>query len=999
MSKEEPDDLASVRIELDGGGASPDAPQVEAPSGGPATWVLGLGVLVLVAVVGAFIGLRPSGDEAADGTERVAPGTTIPTSEADDAGDPNEVLAVIEVIDRGQANRAEVSRQAINRLPFDWIVPTSDGFLGLPGFASLAGALTQGTVADVVAPPLFSSPDGMEWEPVEVTVLAEGSPNVQSYRWSRLSRIDSGYAVVGSILNTGLVDLFLSPDGVTWERVESFGAAGGIEEAVLPISVDGDTITQVEFSDANDVLVQALAEHTSIDLGSIGVCGAFGLAEALRVVDCAFNSLPLGAQEVTSQIDPDQVLRCISSIGRLSFGGAFVRSSVVGRDGGEAELVEGGSSLRSADPVAVAAGSVAFIDIGQPNNVTQFLDPDACEGVVQLPGTTPGAVVVIDPVSRAVQRIPFPNGLLPAFEPPRLVGEVSSVSTSSGGRRHLLVAFELDGLWAVDIETEEWTMLDDQADPLQAAQFVVSESGRRAYWLAEQTLTAYDFDFGDDGVTRVQSTEVPIADDVVLDGLDRIIYADDEELFFVDVDGFWQIDVPAAADPIDPNAPVIEALRLDLEFDAFEIVDAGVGFLALGESTDTTNGPPIWRSIDGIDWFPVDTSFDGVGDDDPTDLSSSFWFGLTETVTGFSLTGGLGFESREPLRTFVSTDGVTWRPDGQTPEIENPGFLIPISVDEDAVTYLQFIGNQELAGAVAQHTSIDLDVALCDAIGGVEGVSLDGCFGEQITVLPDDVTSDSSPDDVLRCLTALGQRVRLVSQVVRIDRTGGAVQVIPGSQVPWDFSGPPVMLSNDRLALLAPSENRFDIDDFSDFQNSEPAACGGIVTFEPFVETPVLLVIDNNSQTATQLPLPQSASGEDGISPLGEVLAGEGEQPRLLVEVDGRLWVLDADSGLWEELGDVLVQGLIGNGSAFDISTSGKRVHVVDGDLTIIDFATAEDGTPSTFAISASLDNGASTNLNLGRILHSNDEVIFYQNVATNGRGLWRLAVPETATE
>ena len=209
MAKGKDADTASVRVDFGDGSSAPETP-AEAPDGsGPPIWLIGVAALVLIGVV--FLLLRPAENEAADGTIREAPTTTvvaevestesIEQEEAPDLAFPDSAVLIPTPID--------------SELIPTSIIEDEVGFLGL-----VSGTST--------APTIVRSIDGESWRTVETTATSAGIDTEIERRWTQLKSFQGQLQVFGSGLATDPVvfknDVFVSPDGASWAQVEGIGS-------------------------------------------------------------------------------------------------------------------------------------------------------------------------------------------------------------------------------------------------------------------------------------------------------------------------------------------------------------------------------------------------------------------------------------------------------------------------------------------------------------------------------------------------------------------------------------------------------------------------------------------------------------------------------------------------------------------------------------------------------------------------------------------------------
>ena len=171
-------DLRSVRIEV--GTVSESVTGAPEPVDDPSfsRWLLVVGLVAVAVLALAVVFARPEGDQAADGTERLAPTTTIPElsepgveDETTTTSEPEEGLiepATILVDDPVTSVRVESPRR------IDQIVSINDGFLALPDVQSSE------------VPQVLGSIDGLDWVEVETSRIDETPESGTPFDWFSL---------------------------------------------------------------------------------------------------------------------------------------------------------------------------------------------------------------------------------------------------------------------------------------------------------------------------------------------------------------------------------------------------------------------------------------------------------------------------------------------------------------------------------------------------------------------------------------------------------------------------------------------------------------------------------------------------------------------------------------------------------------------------------------------------------------------------------------------
>lgn len=517
MSRTPDDDLASVRIDVEASDRSRDthaSSGSEETAGGPPTWIFAVAIVAALVVVGALVLLRPAGDEAADGTERIQPTTTVPIDESS--------TETTELTDQ-QPGVIDVNVGGV----VSEMIEIDRGFLALEALVETA------------APPLFRSVDGIGWsrpETVIVDVAGEALESPPISAWSELRRTNGTFSIVSE--RGGGFSTFVSVDGVAWRLDESDNAADSIPVDLIPLSEDEGSSLFVEILGDFDIL-DVLARHTSIDLDGFVPCTAFQEFEQgpALLASCDFEQRRVVEEDVTSTVPPVDVLTCLDALG-ARFDSVF-RVVRVDPVTGVVEPAAGSEARHRFrfQAFEMADGTIAAID---PGSVTEgsrqfgFSPPilNECDGVVEPGPLVDASVVLIDPETLAVTKAPLPD----VFQPvaigfsPAFVGELTS-ETNAGSR--LLVGAGTD-LAALNVATGEWEVLDGTAPgPIDQFNIITafSETARRVYRLSNE-LTIFGLTLEDDGSITTEQVTVSIADEgtSVVDG--QILLATDDNVFF-----------------------------------------------------------------------------------------------------------------------------------------------------------------------------------------------------------------------------------------------------------------------------------------------------------------------------------------------------------------------------------------------------------------------------------------------------------------------------------
>lgn len=538
------DETRSVRIELEGGAApvpaSPvangEAATASKQSGGPSVWIIILAV-VIVGVVGAgVLSLRPDGDAAADGTDRGTTTTTEPIDEDDAAdGDAASDAEGVSAID-GVADQI-VQTPLVTGGSISQMIAADIGFIALG---------TNGGVT----PTILRSVDGEDWFDVETTVLVDGEPNTDRLDWFNFFRLGDEFAITAfadTDSNLPMSSLFVSSDGAAWVEMDFGDGASDENTPFFPVTVNEDSLFVIEFGQLG-VFQDLVSATTTLELQGSGVCGIFGGPDQpaeirYEVFDCNGSSIGfLNVGNVRPELSSDDVFSCIESLSAET--GGFDQSFELVRwplDPAD-ERVSLGRFNPLDLPAGLSNGGVAAIDGG---TFGAFEDSEVCEPFLDSPDPVDPAILVADAVSTTPTRFPLPGGSDPfevdAF--PTIAGEV----TVAGGSQLIVVRGR--ALWALDLETGDWQgPLSSPDTPFPDGfqqRVTLSESGTRAYAIAELQLVTFDFVEAADGGLSVVETIQPIQPSsgsrVDFSG---ILYADDDVLFIGDGRDAWALDTP-----------------------------------------------------------------------------------------------------------------------------------------------------------------------------------------------------------------------------------------------------------------------------------------------------------------------------------------------------------------------------------------------------------------------------------------------------------------------
>ena len=534
----------SVRVDIDDGFIDRvDVPDATGGSGGPQSWVIIAAVVAVGAIVAAVLLLRPAADEAADGSIREAPATTVPGTDDGEAADG-------ESTDEAKAGEVRATRLAIAE-PITGMISTDTGYLALGSSPS-------------PTPELFRSVDGQNWTVVTTTLDTASGRNAIVPPFRGLSRFGDQLVVTSLIRDQAApVELLVlvSDVGDSWVEFELPGTTiSDAQEEFSPTNFSEDSIWGFQFA-GSPIVEEFLMESTSIENVSDGVCGfERDSSEASDlptiVLDCLGEEI--GSID-ESTVRPGLTSAVVADCARLLFrtGGPasssfdLIRQRLGTIDGfesvGEASRrlppVNFGAVTLVSAPVDLPGGGIAVFDAGQP----PFDMPTRCVGLVDQPDVVSPSVVVATAGSGELQRIPAEDDSGEAIS---ILGEESVTGTDQ------IVVVRDRALWALDRESGD-PQSGQWEGPLTGPRMPfpggvqripkLSESGTRAYAVDEGSLVTFDFVADSSGALDVSVTTQPIDFDVAPGDIGEfitIVHADDELVFIEALETVWSLPAP-----------------------------------------------------------------------------------------------------------------------------------------------------------------------------------------------------------------------------------------------------------------------------------------------------------------------------------------------------------------------------------------------------------------------------------------------------------------------
>ena len=461
------------------------------------------------------------------------------------------------------------------------------------------------------------------------------------------------------------------------------------------------------------------------------------------------------------------------------------------------------------------------------------------------------------------------------------------------------------------------------------------------------------------------------ADDAALDGIDRGTTTTTTSVAPEVVEE--ATDEPAAGVVEDSEAAVGVSPTI-IEFDGSiqSIVSGEVGFIAVARGESSS--PTILRSLDGVDWFDVETSASTNGE--PV-TGALLWFNLVPFDGALALNA---FDSSGSVlnqnEVFVSDDGADWVTLEFASDSDNGGGGVFVyRFNADSLIGFRNVGSSRLEELVQEVSTLPVSEAgVCDAftrsgLASVPRYEVIDCRGEPVGTIDDsNLRGGISAEDLSACVTNWrnGSLTYIQDEeLVRQDLAQDGELTVLGTITNIDF---PVNMSNGGVAVVdggVPTEVELD-------------AC------REFIELPEstdqsIVVVDAVSNELVRFAFPDEWLPSDGSVPIrlvGEVSVTGRSQ--LVVQFEGALWTVDLESGEWDgphtspQLEEIIGLNRVG------FSESGTRAYAVGpGELVTLDFVVGLDGSLEVHELVQPLANDR-PNGAFVQILHANDDELFF---------------------
>ena len=490
------------------------------------TVVVGVGVLLLLAAM--ILAIRPTGDEAADGSIRTTPTTASPTTvsptttEAPAFGDAQS--DIVADIDEGEDVHRRV--QGVNGTEFSSVVRADVGY-----FAA-TWELSDSSI-------LYRSVDGVDWTNVEAQFpdQIERAIAAQSLSFSHLRRTADGFAMLVHVHSgDGADDLsftisrLVSTNGIEWEIQTEIALASSSELFSAYPLLHTDSVWGYASNGDRTRLLRQLLEVNLVDVETISAATPCFLDaqsdKVANIYECdGLELIPLTTDDVIDGVSLRQLARCADTF----FGvGTYDVSIVDIETGKELRKITVPENAQVAEELS-ASGTLAgvtfdgFVD-----------DPSVCDGLIDLPVHEYGPVMIWDSDSADARNIALPDD--------HAVGQFDGWRQSVVRDDHLVV-LEAGQAWTLDLLSFEWSeatsLLGDRPVPSfsfshvnDAGDAVVSTAGSSDVYVTDL----------DTSMTRVIETGLPF-------GFDWITYADDDIALIGASSSIYRIDLRADSPP------------------------------------------------------------------------------------------------------------------------------------------------------------------------------------------------------------------------------------------------------------------------------------------------------------------------------------------------------------------------------------------------------------------------------------------------------------------
>ena len=459
-------------------------------------------------------------------------------------------------------------------------------------------------------------------------------------------------------------------------------------------------------------------------------------------------------------------------------------------------------------------------------------------------------------------------------------------------------------------------------------------------------------------------------------------------------EGIDQTELSLLLEAVEPGGR-IEPVAIDTGDSFIDIVNIDGGFLALANVV-ATEEPPVFGSVDGLDWVEIEVA--PFNADDPQPVQ---WRQLVSADDGVAAIGFVAADfgsidgERVQFEVATSQDGFLW----QSAQPSNAprsgdGVALPITVLDSSVVSIE-TSNEVLLEDILRfdevldvNSTIAATIERCGAYSGdLEDFTISQC--RDFSIVSESAIDLASGDDELdNSSPAFGRCVAQASEVTTPGFTlFGPASVSDDLQGSFAFAGTGLFpefgqLADGRVAV---------VDRGALGVVSSCDAAGGLYRRDGGV---VLVDFEAGQALAIRVPAELQAIFGDStpVQFLGEFPVDD-VRSHLFLVVDRDLWSIDTQNGRWTLLTPDFVASTGFGRSQFILSNSGTRLYRIDLDgLTAIDISSDDRGLLS-FEVAnwrISTEELLIGDARDGSFLHASDEFVFL----FDGTATWRLAVP-----
>jgi hypothetical protein len=383
--------------------------------------------------------------------------------------------------------------------------------------------------------------------------------------------------------------------------------------------------------------------------------------------------------------------------------------------------------------------------------------------------------------------------------------------------------------------------------------------------------------------------------------------------------------------------------RTDLRGQVMSVVPAERGWIALQALTTRMGPPQLHRSLDGVEWAPIET----VDTTEPTENAVLDYSNLTTTAEGFALLrtattnpGPSAENSTVRVDRLVSEFGVEWVVDPTFEPIEQIGvFLQPIAHVGEWVHVVswsdQVLGLNSLFGNVLQENVADPDLlpeSICWAFESGSRIEIISCAdGPTVSIEAEDLLVPEDFAQVRQCVNVLVGSIGQLMTGFEFATFGPAGSERTINDVARIIAAPSV-LDDGTVVLVDAGTDLLDTGVCGDLVEAQDAIGAAIVVWPPDAVEPVRVPIEFDRLPAQVFgPTRAAEATENGI----RILLGS-DVWDVAVDLSSAELVYDAgerqpdDAALLADGGDSIVRRVGTIIELVDVDT-GEQVVLDDG--------------------------------------------------------------------